>query len=187
MSQTEKPAGARKRNARGQFVKGNRVGAETRFKKGNDAACKYKEEYCEQLIEFFSGPDTEVHYKEVFDRQGNVVSRTSIVMAAEYPTFERFAAKIGVTTQTLLEWCQRYPRFLSCYARAKELQLGKLTSNALRGLYNPIYAKFEAVNNHNQKDKQEVDANVSGVVLDDKTRALIERVERRLHGEEGKE
>lgn len=59
--------------------------------------------------------------------------------------------------------------------------------NALRGLYNPIYAKFEAVNNHNQKDKQEVETNVSGVGLDDKTRALIERVERRLHDGEKKE
>lgn len=187
MSQTEKSAEAKKRNAQGQFVKGNKIGAGTRFKEGNEAASKYKDEYCEKLLEFFSGPDTEVHYKRTFDRQGKVISETPIVMPAEYPTFELFAASIGVTTQTLLEWCQKYPRFLICYARAKELQLGKLTSNALRGLYNPIYAKFEAVNNHNQKDKQEVDANVSGVVLDDKTRALIERVERRLHGEEGKE
>ena len=55
---------------------------------------------------------------------------------------------------------------------------------AVTGMYNPVYAKFEAVNNHNQKDKQEIDTNVKGEAIDDKTRALIERVEKRLKGAE---
>ena len=180
MSQTKKRSNATKRNAKGQFVKGNKIGEETRFKKENIAACKYKDEYCEKLLEFFTKPDVEIQYKEIFDKNGNVVSRTPIMLPAAYPTFEMFAASIGVTTRTLTEWCNKHPRFSAYYARAKEIQLGKLTSNALRGLYNPIYAKFEAVNNHNQKDKQEVETNVSGTVIDEKTRALIERVERRL-------
>ena len=189
MSQTKKPAETRKRNARGQFVKGNKIGEETRFKKENEASCKYKEEYCEKLLEYFSKPAVEIQYKRTFDRKGNVLSETPIMLPAEYPTFELFAASIGVTTGTLLNWSKEYPRFADCYARAKEIQLGKLKSNTLRGLYNPIYAKFEAVNNHDQKDKQEVDTNVSGnaLGLDDKTRALIERVERRLNGGEKKE
>ena len=182
MSQTKRSAETKKRNAKGQFVKGNKIGEETRFRKKNEAACKYKEEYCDKLIEFFNQPDVDIQYKEVLDKKGNVVARTPIIMPAEYPTFERFAATIGVTNRTLLDWCNQHPRFSDCYARAKEMQLAKLTSNALRGLYNPIYAKFEAVNNHNQKDKQEVETNISGTVLDDKTRALIERVERRLNG-----
>lgn len=187
MSQTKKPVGTKKRNAKGQFVKGNKIGEETRFQKENEAACKYKEEYCDKLMEFFNQPDVDIQYKEVFDKQGNVVARTPIMLPAAYPTFELFAASISVTTGTLKNWCEQHARFKDCYARAKEIQLGKLTSNALRGLYNPIYAKFEAVNNHNQKDKQEVETSVSGVGLDDKTRALIERVERRLHDGEKKE
>ena len=102
MSQTKKPAGTKKRNAKGQFVKGNKIGEETRFQKENEAACKYKEEYCDKLMEFFNQPDVDIQYKEVFD-------------------------------------------------------------------------------------KQEVETSVSGVGLDDKTRALIERVERRLHDGEKKE
>ena len=181
MSQTKKTT--KKRNSKGQFVKGNVIGEETRFQKENAAACKYKEEYCEKIIEYFSKPAVEVQFKEIYGKNGDVVSRTPILMPAEYPTFELFAASIGVTTETLRNWCEDHPRFKFYYTRAKEIQLGKLTSNAVTGLYNPIYAKFEAVNNHNQKDKQEVNTNVSGCVLDDKTRALIERVAGRLNGD----
>ena len=35
MSQTKKPAGTKKRNTKGQFVKGNKIGEETRFQKEN--------------------------------------------------------------------------------------------------------------------------------------------------------
>ena len=187
MSQNKSEEGTKRRNARGQFVKGNRIGEETRFQKENAAACKYKEEYCEKLLEFFNQPDVDIQYKKVFDKQGNVVASMPIMLPGVYPTFELFAASIGVTTGTLKNWCEEHARFKDCYARAKEIQLGKLKSNTMRGLYNPIYAKFEAVNNHNQKDKQEVSTSVSGIGLDDKTRALIERVERRLHDGEKKE
>lgn len=179
----------KKRNSKGQFVKGNTIGEETRFERENAAATKYKEEYCQQLIDYFSKPATRVEYKETYFK-GELSSRTPIVVPEEYPTFEMFAAKIGVTTDTLRNWCEDHPRFRYYYARAKEIQLGKLTSNAITGLYNPVYAKFEAVNNHNQKDKQEVETSVSGslgVPMDDKTRALIERVEKRLSATEKKE
>ncbi len=188
MSQTKKTTTKKtttKRNSKGQFTKGNKVGEETRFQKENAAATKYKEEYCEQIIEFFSQPSTRIEYKETYFK-GELSSKTPIVVPNDYPTFEMFAAKIGVTTDTLRNWAEEHPRFRLCYARAKEIQLGKLTSNAMIGLYNPLYAKFEAVNNHGQKDKQEVDTNVSGGVateLDERTRALIERVEKRLNGE----
>ena len=175
-----------KRNSKGQFVKGNDIGKDTRFEKENTAACKYKDEYCDMLIDYFNQPSTRVEYKETYYK-GELSSRTPIIVPNEYPTFEMFAAKIGVTTKTLQNWCKENARFSFYYERAKEIQLGKLTSNAIMGLYNPLYAKFEAVNNHNKKDKSEVDTNVSGGVeteLDERTRALIERVEKRLnHGE----
>lgn len=174
-----------KKKNTGQFKKGNTVGKETRFKKDNTVASKYKEEYCDKLIEFFSKPPTRVEYKETYFK-GELTSRTPIILPAEYPTFELFAASLNVTTETLKNWCDKYPRFKNCYARAKEIQLGKLTSMAITGLYNPVYAKFEAVNNHNQKDKQEIDTNVKSVEIDDKTKALIERVEQRLNAEKDK-
>lgn len=172
-----------KKKNTGQFKKGNKVGEETQFEKDNKAACKYKPEYCEKLIDYFNQPATRVEYKETYYK-GELNARIPIVMPAEYPTFELFAAMLGVSVRTLKNWCDKYPRFADCYARAKEIQYGKLTSLAVTGLYNPVYAKFEAVNNHDKKDKSEVEQKVSGTVnaVDDKTLRLIERVERRLDG-----
>lgn len=175
---------AAKRNSKGQFTKGNTVGEETRFEKENAAACKYREEYCEQLIEFFNQPPTRIEYKETYFK-GELSSRTPFVVPNEYPTFELFAAKIGVTTKTLQNWCEQHPRFSFYYARAKEIQLGRLTACAVAGLYNPLYAKFEAVNNHGQRDKTEVE-NTGNVGVDEKTLALIQRVGERLNGEKKK-
>lgn len=168
---------------KGKFQKGNTVGKETRFKKDNQAACKYDPKYCDELIEFFSKPATRVEYKETYYK-GELTSRTPILLPEEYPTFEMFAAKLGVSASTLKNWSKEYPRFADCYARAKEIQYAKLTSNAMTGVYNPIYAKFEAVNNHSLKDKQEIETNVKGEAIDEKTRALIERVEKRLKSAE---
>ncbi len=181
MSQTKKTE-PKKKNT-GQFKKGNTVGKETQFEKENKAACKYKDEYCDMLIDFFNQPATRVEYKETYYK-GELTSRVPIVVATEYPTFELFAAKLGVSVRTLKNWCEQDRRFADYYARAKEIQLGKLTSMAVTGLYNPVYAKFEAVNNHNKKDKSEVEQKISGNVggVDDRTLALIERVERRLNG-----
>lgn len=176
-----------KKSSKGQFEKGNKVGEQTRFDKENAAANKYKDEYCDMLIEFFNKPATRIEYKKNYVK-GELSSETPIVVPAEYPTFELFAASIGVTTKTLLNWCDKHPRFSYYYARAKEIQLGTLTSCAVMGLYNPLYAKFEAVNNHGQKDKTEVDTNVTGDVIhyDDKDLALIRRVEERLNGKKKK-
>ena len=177
-----------KKSNKGQFAKGNTVGEQTRFEKENAAANKYKDEYCDMLIEFFNKPATRIEYKKNYVK-GELSSETPIVLPAEYPTFELFAASISVTTKTLQNWCEKHPRFSYYYARAKEIQLGTLTSCAVMGLYNPLYAKFEAVNNHGQKDKTEVDTNVSGsvnTVYDDKDLALIRRVEERLNGKKKK-
>ena len=180
MSQTKKKSQeepTKKRNERGQFVKGNEIGKETRVKKGETLSLKYKEEYCTKLLEYFSKPSTRVEYKKTYVK-GELSSETPILLPEEYPTFELFAASIGVSVRALADWRDKYPQFADAYARAKEIQLGKLTSCAVMGLYNPLYAKFEAVNNHNQKDKSEVETNVSAV--DEKTLALIQRVEARL-------
>lgn len=178
MSQKEKVETKPKKDTK--FKKNNTVGKETRFKKGNSAAVKYSEDFCDAIIAFFNTPPTRVEYKETYYK-GELTSRIPIIMPAEYPTFELFAASIGVTTKTLLNWAKEYPRFSDCYARAKEIQLGKLKSLAITGLYNPVYAKFEAVNNHEQKDKSEVEGVVKGLQnVSDKDLALIRRVEERL-------
>lgn len=149
------------RDERGRFTKDHKIGENTRFQKENAAACKYKEEYADDLIEFFSQPNTRTEYIETFNGKGDVIKRVPMIIPTEYPTFEAFAAKLGVRTSTLLYWCNISPRFSDCYSRAKELQKAKLLSNTMCGLYNPMFAKFEAINNHGMKDKIETDSNTS--------------------------
>lgn len=159
MSQIKKPQTGR--DERGRFTKNHRIGEATRFEKENAAACKYHEEYADKLIEFFSQPNTRTEYSETLNGQGEVIKRVPVIVANEYPTFEGFASELGVTTETLRNWRDISPRFNYSYARAKELQKAKLISNTLRGIYNPLFAKFEAINNHGMSDKTATDNTVT--------------------------
>lgn len=142
----------------GQFKKGNKIGEKTRFKKDNQAAVKYKGEYCEMIIDYFAKPAFQVGKKREFDKYGNVKSETDVVLAIEYPTLEGFANDVlKVQSETLRAWCDKYPRFKDAYARARELQFRILATNALNGTYNPLFAKFLAMNTHGMKEKQETD------------------------------
>ena len=64
----------------------NKVGAPT----------KYKEEYCEEVIEYFRVPPTIVDYKIEYYQNGNVKSKIPLIRGNEFPTFQGFADKIGV-------------------------------------------------------------------------------------------
>ena len=148
------------RDERGRFTKGNKISENQLFKKENAVACKYKPEYADKLIEYFSQPATRVEYAKKFDKDGNVVGETPVVLPNDYPTFEGFAASIGVHTDTLRNWCETSRRFRYCYVRAREMQKGKLITNTLSGFYNPQFAKFEAINNHGMTEKTQQDASL---------------------------
>lgn len=118
------------------FYKGNEIGKETRFTEGHDLSQKYKEEYCQEMLNYFH-------------------------TYAGYPTFELFADSIGVIDETLRNWCESYPNFATAYARCKNIQKGKLVDGALVEKYNSNFAKFVAVNCHGMKERSETDSNVN--------------------------
>ncbi len=132
---------------RGSYTKERREAEDHKFKLENAAASKYKEEYADMLIEYFSTPNT----REIGGTDGKPI----MIIGNEYPTFEGFAAKIGVVRDTLLNWCKQSARFRHAYARAKEYQKSKLISNAVCGYYNANFAKFVATNDHGMSDKSE--------------------------------
>lgn len=143
----------RKSNS-GQFKKGNPVGSETRFAKENKAADKYDEKYCNMLLEYFTVPEPTIIYEEFYDKDGNVARKTpKMILPPKYPTFELFAAKIGVVTNTLTNWRAKYPRFENAYARAKEIQLGIAKLNGVTKQYDSNFTKFILVNDHDMVDK----------------------------------
>lgn len=128
---------------------------------------KYKPEYCEQIVRYFSRrPTRRVEIKH-YDKTGAYKWSDWRLEARPLPTFLEFSMKIGVDDDTLVEWSKeenkaKYPGFSAAYARAKELQKRFLIENGLNGSFNPQFAIFVAKNITDMKDKQEMDHNPDG-------------------------
>lgn len=121
------------------FEKGNEIGEETRFQAGNNVHNKYKDEYCQGMIEFFRNDEV-------------------------YPSFELYADSIDVSDETLRNWCKTHPEFGTAYQRCQNIQKGKLITGALAGRLNPTFSQFVAKNCHGMKDKTESDSTVKFTV-----------------------
>ena len=144
----------------GQFEKGNEVGKKTRFKKKNTVAVKYKDEFCDMLINYFQERESQVIYEEEYHKDGTLKRKTpKIVLPPKYPTFERFAVTIGVTSRTLREWADsgKHPRFSYAYARAKDMQLAIAKNCGITKQYDGNFAKFVLMNDHDMTDKSTVE------------------------------
>ena len=124
-----------------------------RFIAGNQAAVKYDEKYCDAIIEYFSVEPMTLY---------TGADGTPRVMPCRYPTFERFAANIGVDHETLTEWTKKYPRFRAAHARAMAMQRDILVCNAMTGAYNPNFAKFVASCTHGMVERTAVDVGNEG-------------------------
>ena len=121
------------------------------------APTKYKEEYCEEIIEYFRVPPEIVEYKREYYQNGNLKSEYPIVRGNEFPTFQGFADKIGVHYDTLKEWYSIHEEFSEAYMRAKQLQEKIWLTNGMNNLYNSQFAQFFGKNCLGYKDKQEVE------------------------------
>lgn len=122
---------------------------------------KYKEEYCKMMFDFFDIEHTYVDYKTIIDSKG-IEKTIEVEKPNILPTFEKFSVSIGVTRDTLNEWCKVHPEFSYTYKKCKELQKDMLNDLAMRGFYNPTYTIFVAKNITDMKDKVEQELNVSG-------------------------
>lgn len=118
---------------------------------------KYDEKYCKEIIKYFDKPPQSCMYKEEYFNNGEVKSKTPIITAIEFPTFQGFANKIRVNTDTLHQWRKEHEEFSEAYTRAKELQEKIWLVNAMGGLYNAQFAQFFGKNCLGYKDKQEVE------------------------------
>ena len=119
---------------------------------------KYRDEFAEQLIEFFKQPPTrEVVVK---DAKGN---ETTQILPGFFPTLARFATNIGVCRDTLHDWSVaknldgslKHPRFSDAYKIAKSLQEANLVEGTITGAYNSTFAIFTAKNVLGWRDKVE--------------------------------
>lgn len=139
-----------KRDENGRFVKGSEPICP--FPKGNQYSDKYREEYAVDIVEFFSRDPIEVVEVDGVPRQKPCV----------YPTVERWAATIGVTTETVRAWAERYEGFKVAYHNALQMQKDILITNALTGGYNAQFAKFLATCTHGMVERTAVDVGNDG-------------------------
>jgi transposase-like protein len=124
-------------------------------KKGRPS--KYTKGYCKKLIAFFDVEPYEDRELEHFDKDGNVTWVDYKRMANRLPTIITFAKQIGVDTTTIYEWLKQHKEFSLAFTRAKEYQKYFLIENGLNGCYNPLFAKFVAINITDMRDVQEVE------------------------------
>jgi hypothetical protein len=126
---------------------------------------KYKPEYCKAIVDFFS---VEPNRKEItaeikgYGKAGNqnFEKQEYKLVANPLPTLAKFARKIGVNKDTIIEWTKVHSEFSDAYNVAKDLQKDFLVDNGLAGLYPPASFIFTAKNITDMRDKQEVDNNV---------------------------
>jgi hypothetical protein len=120
---------------------------------------KYRKEYCDQLVKFFSKKPYRKYKVLTTDRRSGREYIDEETRAVEFPTLEIFAHKIGVNTDTIVQWASlvypedheyagqlKHPEFAAAYTRAKQLQKHILVVNGLMGYYNGSFATFVATN-----------------------------------------
>ena len=56
-----------------------------------------------------------------------------------------------------MDWTRANPEFFRAYARAKAAQKAMLLDNGLKGLYNPLFARFVAVSCCGMKPESKIE------------------------------
>ncbi len=121
---------------------------------------KYKKKYVKELLDFF---DIEPGFDVEVENSKGVMQ--SVRHAADFPTKEAFACKIGVHRDTLKEWAKvtnedgtlKYPDFSAAYKRAEMYQNKILIQNGLKGGYQANFAIFTAKNVLGWRDKMDME------------------------------
>lgn len=114
---------------------------------------KYRDEFCDELIKYFSVEPYRVVTKKIVTKKGDVIE-IEMDVANDTPTFAGFAAKIGVNRDTLLAWCKENQDFDYVYKLAKEYQENFLVVNGSKGLIPPAFAIFTLKNVAKWRDRQ---------------------------------
>jgi hypothetical protein len=118
---------------------------------------KYKPEYAEELIKFFTTDLTK------YDADGKEIGGI-------LPTLAKFASDHDICVDDITDWVNRknkagkpkHPEFIRAYRRCKQLQENMLINNALRGHYQSNFAIFVAKNYSNMRDQTQTDVTSGG-------------------------
>jgi len=92
---------------------------------------KFKTRYCQELIDYFKIPNP---------NPGNPQAM------AYYPTMDGFCCLIGITPQTITDWCKAHEEFSQAYAIAQSYGRQQLVHGGLTEKYNSNFARFVGIN-----------------------------------------
>lgn len=166
MAKLTKHKGAKKKIKNNPAPKGNQYALGNPGNPNASAPIKYKPEYCQMLIDFFSIPPMKEVFVDHFNKDGSIAYVESKKEPNDPPFFHNFATSIGIKeTLTLNRWTEKYPEFNEAFLRAKELQKYFLISNGLRGNYNPTAFMFVAKNMTDMRDQQNLDITSQGKAM----------------------
>jgi hypothetical protein len=125
---------------------------------------KYKEEYCQEIVEYFDiDPTVEVDVVHTY-KNGDTVEKSEL-RANNLRFLSGFARKIGVCHDTLLEWTKKHPEFSEAYKIAKSLQKEHLITCGLQGLFQSTAFIFTAKNITDMRDQKAIDHTSGGEPL----------------------
>jgi hypothetical protein len=113
---------------------------------------KYKPEYCQSIIDYFTIEPLIVNDKPVAP-----------------PYIQEFCLSIGISKQCLSKWVAKYPDFSDAYSIAKSKQKQLMITLALQGHYNAGFTWRAMMNMHNWRDKQDHQVEVKPLVVFDET------------------
>lgn len=116
---------------------------------------KYHDKIPALLLEHFNIP---LYYKTTEQKMSasGAVEDIEVTRASDMPTFEGFAVKLMINTDTLHEWKSKYKEFSEAYRICKGIQKNFLMAHGLNGNYNSAFAKFIAVNCTDLVDTQHI-------------------------------
>ena len=122
---------------------------------------KYREEYCQKMIDFFNVPVT------ILDDKGHTI-------ANDLPFFSTFACELGVHVDTLHEWRKVHPSFSEAYHLSQQYQFNILNQNTLKGRYSTAYAIFLAKNITQLRDSRVLEARQDTVSREERDSQILQ-------------
>ena len=114
---------------------------------------KYKDEYCNDIIEFFKS-----RLDELYEIAENPKKRKPI-----FPTMQDYCKKINCHHSSLSDWRSRYPEFGVAYDTAKQYQEDYWVKGSMMGIFDTIFTIFVGKNVFGWRDKQDIDLNLATV------------------------
>jgi len=127
----------------------------------------FKEEYTQQMLDYFS-PYMVSTTKEIVGSQGSTRE-----VPKEIPSLEKFGWKIQHCTATLYNWAHQvdedgnllHPDFLAAYSLCKEVAKHYYKDIGARGIGGSPTINLIMKNEHDYKDKSEVENTIKGGFL----------------------